>query len=461
MSKIEVNTVAPQCGTTLTLGESGDTVTLGSGASQSGFGRTGTVDWQTTKKTTAFTAANGEGYFVDTAASGAVTMTLPSSPSAGNIVAVKDYNGNFGVANLTIGRGGSPINGGSDSDVVIDTAGASIVLVYVDATQGWVATQDDESVFSGETFLVATGGNTVATCGNFKIHTFTSPGTFTVCSVGSPANNVVDYLVVAGGGGGPYGGSGGGGGGGAGGFRASSGTASGSYTAGPGPLTSPVSALPVSATGFPIQVGGGGPGGPSSAPGNASNGTPSIFSTVTSTGGGQGGGGNAPGDGGPGGSGGGGKTHPSGGAAVGSGNTPSTTPSQGSDGGTGYTTDSSSNSTYRGGGGGGATAVGSSVATPVPSTAGPGGAGATSCITASPVNYSAGGGGGSGKEPGGATVAAGSAGGPGAAAGGARAVGNNAPNNQGGGGGGGGYDGANNAGGNGGSGIVVIRYKFQ
>ena len=28
MSKIEVNTVAPQCGTTLTLGESGDTVTI-------------------------------------------------------------------------------------------------------------------------------------------------------------------------------------------------------------------------------------------------------------------------------------------------------------------------------------------------------------------------------------------------------------------------------------------------
>ncbi len=47
MSKIEVNTVAPQCGTTLPLGQSGDTVTLGAGASQSGFGRTGTVDWQT------------------------------------------------------------------------------------------------------------------------------------------------------------------------------------------------------------------------------------------------------------------------------------------------------------------------------------------------------------------------------------------------------------------------------
>ena len=35
MSKIEVNTVEPQCGTTLTLGGSGDTVTLGSGVCQS------------------------------------------------------------------------------------------------------------------------------------------------------------------------------------------------------------------------------------------------------------------------------------------------------------------------------------------------------------------------------------------------------------------------------------------
>ena len=76
MSKIEVNTVAPQCGTTLTLGESGDTVTLGTGASQSGFGRTGTVDWQTSIKTSGFTAANGEGYFVDTT-SGGIQLIYP------------------------------------------------------------------------------------------------------------------------------------------------------------------------------------------------------------------------------------------------------------------------------------------------------------------------------------------------------------------------------------------------
>ena len=65
-----------QCGTAITIGASGDTVSLASGASQSGFGRTGTVDWQTTKKTASFTAVSGEGYFVDTSSS-ALTVTLP------------------------------------------------------------------------------------------------------------------------------------------------------------------------------------------------------------------------------------------------------------------------------------------------------------------------------------------------------------------------------------------------
>ena len=102
-STVKVNTLTVATGCTMTLGESGKTVALASGASQTGFGRTGTVNWITTKNTTDFTAVSGEGYFVETAASGAVTMTLPSSPSAGNIVGVKDYNGNFATANLTIG----------------------------------------------------------------------------------------------------------------------------------------------------------------------------------------------------------------------------------------------------------------------------------------------------------------------------------------------------------------------
>ena len=140
MSKIEVDAIDKQSGSTVTIGGSGtnvvlgtcgQTVSLGTGATQSGFGRTGTVNWVTTKKTTGFTAVSGEGYFCDTAASGAFTLTLPSSPSAGDIVGLKDYNNNFSTANLTIGRGGSPING-ANSAIELIQGGAKIVLANGD-----------------------------------------------------------------------------------------------------------------------------------------------------------------------------------------------------------------------------------------------------------------------------------------------------------------------------------------
>ena len=48
--------------------------------------RLSSVNWDTTVKTSDFTAVSGLGYFVNTT-SGAVTVTLPASPSAGDIVA--------------------------------------------------------------------------------------------------------------------------------------------------------------------------------------------------------------------------------------------------------------------------------------------------------------------------------------------------------------------------------------
>ena len=131
MSKIEVNTVEPQCGTTLTLGGSGDTVTLGSGASQSGFGRTGTVDWDTTPKTATFSAVSGDGFFCNTTA-GAFTCNLPAG-SAGAIVSLADYAGTWQTNNLTVARNGSTIMGVAD-DMIVDYNIASFGLVYNGST---------------------------------------------------------------------------------------------------------------------------------------------------------------------------------------------------------------------------------------------------------------------------------------------------------------------------------------
>ncbi len=77
------NAYLAKCGSTVTLGGCGQTIELAAGASQTGFGRTGTVDWDTTAKTASFTAVSGNGYFVNTT-SGAVTVTLPATPSAGD-----------------------------------------------------------------------------------------------------------------------------------------------------------------------------------------------------------------------------------------------------------------------------------------------------------------------------------------------------------------------------------------
>ena len=165
MSKIEVNTVAPQCGTTLTLGESGDTVTLGTGASQSGFGRTGTVDWQTTPKTATFTAVSGEGYFCNTAG-GSFEVDLPTG-SAGDIVSVQDYNNTFDSNSLIVDPpAGQKINGGTNGGkITLNTEGEGVTLVYVDSTVGWRSIHQSSfaDVGADALFVAASGGNTTIT----------------------------------------------------------------------------------------------------------------------------------------------------------------------------------------------------------------------------------------------------------------------------------------------------------
>ena len=192
--------IVSQSGTTITLGASGDTVSLASGASQTGFGRTGTVDWDTTAKTTSFTAVSGDGYFVNTT-SGAITVTLPAG-SAGSIVSLKDYANTWDTNNVTVTPNGSDKINGVNASSVLTTEDQSITLVYVDGTKGWRVVQDSTSDVTGTAFIAATGG-TIVTCGDFKIHIFTGPGTFCVSQNGTgSAPNDLDYMVVAGGGGG-------------------------------------------------------------------------------------------------------------------------------------------------------------------------------------------------------------------------------------------------------------------
>jgi len=457
--------IISQSGTTVTIGASGDTVSLASGASQTGFGRTGTVDWQTSIKTSTITVVNGEGYFVNTTG-GAITANLPAG-SAGAIVSFRDYANTFDSNALTIDSNGSEKINGSTDDLIVSTEGEALTLVYADATKGWLVVNDGNNDAGVQAEFVTATGGTITCCGNFKIHTFTGPGTFTVSNAGNTAgSNSVDYLVVAGGGSGGAS-NGGGGGGGAGGFRLSNSTCM------PAPLTSPLASatgVTVTAQGYPVVIGAGGASvtgagpSPQGVAGNNGNNSSALGITSTAGGGGGGSGANSTSAGKPGGSGGGegGQTATGG---PGSGNTPPVSPPQGNDGGN----TNPGLDTNQGSGGGGAGAAGDpNLST---SQAGPGGIGSFVVATGfagtngttgpvSSTRYFAGGGGANSEgEP---APKQGQGGAGGGAPGGQS--GSGAPDgtaNTGGAGGGIDSSPAGQTSGIGGSGIVIIRYKFQ
>ena len=395
------------------------------------FKNIGAITWDTTAKTAGFTAVAGNGYFVNTT-SGAITVTLPSSPSAGDAVGIDDYANTADTNNITIGRNGSNIQGNA-ADAKISTEGRSVLLVYVDGTKGWLlidAAQASDIV--SPQYVTATGG-TITTVGDFKFHRFTGPGTFTVCSVGNPAgSDTIDTVIVAGGAGGAYNS----GGGGAGGLR---------------DLTS----IPVTATGYPITVGGGGAGGtnPSRTGASGSNSVAALSTSYTSAGGG--GGGTAGVDGGSGG-GSGARCDPDPGGV---GNTPPVSPPQGNPGGA-YNITSYSCQGSTGGGGASTAGTAKGQSDGAPGTAGGNGTDVSTNYPGQPNSgvYAGGGGGGACQASGGT----GGTGGPGGGGngGGPPSTGSAGTTNTGG-GGGGGTSGSGGGGGNGGSGIVIIKYKFQ
>ena len=264
----------------------------------------------------------------------------------------------------------------------------------------------------------ATGG-TITEINGYRIHTFTSSGTFTMISGGN-----IEYLVVAGGGGG-----GGriGGGGGAGGYRSSvQGESSGAGV-------SAEIIISLASNSYSVVIGGGGTG----SGGTGSSGQNSSFGTIISLGGG-GGAGTDGYSGLNGGSGGGGGRYGNGPGGTG-------TVGQGYGGGTG--TAPAANPDRSGGGGGAGSAGANGI------TSGNGGSGITSYITGIAVGRA---GGGAGNAIGTADAGTATNGGASATKG---VIGNNGTVNTGGGGSGGGYTGEPGLlGGNGGSGIVIIRY---
>jgi hypothetical protein len=408
------------------------------------------IQWQAVTVADGSTTLNaeaGKGYFLDTNA-GVIEVFLPASPSIGDTFVFADYSGTFATNRVLINTRGTNI----DSTVPVgefrlDTNNLVVELIYVDNEKGYLVKENETKTalsliqggdYEPAEYVAATGGTTT-TVGDFKYHKFTGDGCFVVSAAGNPkGSSTVQALVVAGGGGGEYNG---GGGGGAGGLRN-------------------LACQSVSVQTYPITVGG---GGNNAHPGQTTNtnGSNSVFSTITSAGGGKGG---APsgGSGGDGGSGGGAGGNGGNAGAAGSGNVPPVSPSQGNPGGSHGPVPN-----YNAGAGGGGHSTAGSTA-PNPGTSGtPGGHGGNGTDVTPDFpgptggsTFAGGGGGGANDDgPGTASDTPNAPGGGGEGAGSPGQTAGSGTANTG--GGGGGAPTAGTTSGSGGKGIVIIKYRFQ
>jgi hypothetical protein len=118
------------------------------------------VSWQAVQ-TTGFTAVSGRGYPCNTT-SAAFTVTLPASPTAGDLITLVDYAGTWDTNNLTISPNGNKLNG-LTANGIINTERGAVNLVYVDSTQGWVSYASNLStvinqIVLSDILMVAGGG---------------------------------------------------------------------------------------------------------------------------------------------------------------------------------------------------------------------------------------------------------------------------------------------------------------
>jgi len=134
----QVTVAAPAAAGTNTITFPAETGTLVTTATTTPL--TGQIAWDTTVKTSGFTAVAYGGYFCNTT-SAAFTVTLPATPTRGQFVVIVDYAGTSATNNITVSGNGAKISGFGAS-AILATNRQGITFTYIDATQGWLSTSN-------------------------------------------------------------------------------------------------------------------------------------------------------------------------------------------------------------------------------------------------------------------------------------------------------------------------------
>ena len=189
----DAGNIISQSGTTITLGASGDTINVASGATLVGGG----IDWQSSIVTAStVTVEAGKGYWINTT-SNTCTITLPSSGSVGDEIKFADYDRTWGTNKIIIDPNGLNYQGQDDSYTIeYNINGQSLNIVYSGSTKGWIPFLDKEVADvpvapATQKAIIGYGGNS---SGTSKANLVNSSGV--IASDISIAGTDRDYLAA-------------------------------------------------------------------------------------------------------------------------------------------------------------------------------------------------------------------------------------------------------------------------
>jgi len=154
-------------------------------------------------KTSAYTASAGDGIIADSSG-GAFTITLPATPSAGDIVSIVD-GAAWATNNVTVARNGSTIEGAAEN-LTLDVSGLALDLIYDGSTwqlyplSGTTTTATESDTLDSVTGRGATTTNAV-TVGNLTSTGIDDNATTTAITIDSDEKVLINRTTATLGGG--------------------------------------------------------------------------------------------------------------------------------------------------------------------------------------------------------------------------------------------------------------------
>jgi len=153
-----------------------------SGASLTGITTAPYMAWQSVVTASTITVVAGRGYPINTT-SNTCTITLPATASVGDTIKFVDYARKWGTYKIILNQNSLNFQGATSPNPEYDTNATAVTITYVDTTQGWIPTVDDDTSFETPQTPAYLGGRGLTGGGD--------------TNAAAAYTNIIDYVTIS------------------------------------------------------------------------------------------------------------------------------------------------------------------------------------------------------------------------------------------------------------------------